>query len=54
MLLETARYLGETLDPTRVYERFREILRDAIPHDGVVVSSFDPGEQVIRCEYAWV
>jgi PAS domain S-box-containing protein len=54
LLLEAARYLGETLDPTRVYERFREILAEAIPHDGVIVSSFDPEEEIIRCEYAWV
>ena len=26
LLLDAARYLGETLDPQRVYERFREIL----------------------------
>jgi PAS domain S-box-containing protein len=54
LLLEAARYLGETLDPHRVYERFREILREAIPHDGVVVSSFDADEELICCDYAWV
>jgi len=54
LLLEAARYLGETLEPTRVYERFREILADAIPHDGVIVSSYDAGEEIIRCDYAWV
>jgi len=54
LLLEAARYLGETLEPTRVYERFREILADAIPHDGVIVSSYDAGEGIIRCDYAWV
>jgi PAS domain S-box-containing protein len=54
LLLEAARYLGETLDPGRIYERFREIMAEAIPHDGVVVSSFDPGEGIIRCDYAWV
>jgi len=54
LLLEAARYLGETLEPTRVYERFREILSDAIPHDGVVVSSYDAEQGIIRCDYAWV
>jgi PAS domain S-box-containing protein len=54
LLLEAARYLGETLEPQRVYERFREIVAEAIPHDGVVVSSFDADEQMIRCDYAWV
>jgi PAS domain S-box-containing protein len=54
LLLEAARYLGETLEPGRVYDRFHELLADSIPHDGVVVSSYDEGERLIRCEYAWV
>ena len=54
LLLEAARYLGETLEPGRVYDRFHELLADSIPHDGVVVSSYDEGESLIRCEYAWV
>ena len=54
LLLEAARYLGETLEPIRVYDRFREIIADAIPHDGVMVSSFDPDQEIIRCDYAWV
>lgn len=54
LLLDAARYLGETLEPHRIYERFREIMAEAIPHDGVVVSSFDPAGRIIRCDYAWV
>ena len=54
LLLDAARYLGETLEIERVYDRFHELLADAIQHDGVVVSSFDERESVIRCEYAWV
>ena len=54
LLLEAARYLGETLEPGRVYDRFHELLADSIPHDGVVVSSYDESESLIRCEYAWV
>jgi two-component system phosphate regulon sensor histidine kinase PhoR len=54
LLLAAARYLGETLDPHHVYERFRELMAEAIPHDGVVVSTFDPSDGTIRCEYAWV
>src|SRR3954451_7807843 len=53
LLLDAARLLGETLVPTRVYDRFREILADAIQHDGIIVSSFDPSTGTIRCEYAW-
>ena len=54
LLLEAARYLNETLDPARVYDRFHELLTDAIQHGGVVVSSYDEAEELIRCEYAWV
>ena len=54
LLLAAARYLNETLELERVYDRFHELLADAVPHGGVVVSSFDPESELIRCEYAWV
>src|SRR3954449_12719353 len=54
LLLEAARQLGETLEPERVYERFHLLLADVVPHDGIVVSSYDEAESLIRCEYAWV
>ena len=54
LLLSAARYLNETLEPERVYDRFHELLEDAIPHAGVVVSSFDVESQLISCDYAWV
>jgi two-component system phosphate regulon sensor histidine kinase PhoR len=54
LLLNAARQLGETLDPERVYERFRELLGDNVRHDGLVVSAYDPSDDLIRCEYAWV
>ena len=37
----------------RVYDRFHELLADVIPHDGVIVSSFDTETEVFHCEYAW-
>jgi PAS domain S-box-containing protein len=54
LLLDAARYLGETLEIERVYDRFHELLADAIQHDGVVVSSFDEHARLIRAEYVWV
>jgi len=54
LLLAAARYLNETLEPDHVYDRFHELLTDAVPHAGVVVSSFDAETERIRCEYAWV
>ncbi|MES1246912.1 MAG: GAF domain-containing sensor histidine kinase [Actinomycetota bacterium] len=53
LLLDAARLLGETLEPQRVYERFREILADAVRYDGLIVSSYEPSDHSIRCDYAW-
>ena len=54
LLLHVARQLGESLEPERVYERFHELLADVVAHDGIVVSSYDRDDGLIRCEYAWV
>jgi two-component system phosphate regulon sensor histidine kinase PhoR len=53
-LLAAARRLAESIDPERVYDSFHELLDEVVPHDGVVVSSVDPDDGLIRCEYAWV
>ena len=53
VLLNAARELGETLEPRRVYVRFHELLADVIPHDALVVSSYDPRDDLIRCQYGW-
>jgi signal transduction histidine kinase len=54
ILLMAARRLGQALVPTEVYQAFHELLAGVVPHDGIVVSSYDAGNDVIRCEYAWV
>jgi PAS domain S-box-containing protein len=54
LLYQAARQLGDTLDPEKVYDRLHELLLPVIPHDGLVVSSYDPADGLIRCEYAWV
>src|SRR5438105_5143029 len=53
LLLDAARQLGETLEPERVYERFRALLGDVVEHDGVIVSSYEDADGLIRCDYAW-
>jgi PAS domain S-box-containing protein len=53
LLLHVARQLGESHEPHRVYERFHELLADVLPHDGLVISSYDDRDDLIRCEYAW-
>ena len=54
LLLAAASYLNETLELERVYDRFHELLADAVPHNGVIVSSFNPETDLISCDYAWV
>ncbi|HJQ74887.1 MAG TPA: histidine kinase dimerization/phospho-acceptor domain-containing protein, partial [Gaiellaceae bacterium] len=53
LLLDAARQLGQTLEPERVYTRFRELLADVVEHDGVIVSSYEDADGLIRCDYAW-
>jgi signal transduction histidine kinase len=54
LLLAAAQRLAESLDPERVYDSFHQLLDEVVPHDGVVVSSFDSADELIHCEYAWV
>ena len=53
LLLHAAREFGESLEPERVYERFHELLTDVVPHDGLIVSSYEERDEIIRAEYAW-
>jgi signal transduction histidine kinase len=53
LLLHAARRLGEGIEPERVYERFHELIGDVLKHDGLIVSSYDERDDLIRCEYAW-
>lgn len=53
VLLHAARRLGEAVEPERVYERFHELIADTLQHDGLIVSSYDDRDDLIRCEYAW-
>jgi PAS domain S-box-containing protein len=52
-LYEAGRLLSETLDAETIYERMRAIVTRTVQVDGLVVSSFDPTDGVIRCEHAW-
>jgi signal transduction histidine kinase len=53
LLLRAARTLGETVDPERVYDRFHDLLAEFVLHNGVLVSSYDVSDGLIRCDYAW-
>src|ERR671930_568391 len=41
LLLDAARQLGESLEPERVYERFRELLGDVVEHEPGVYYDVD-------------
>jgi two-component system, OmpR family, phosphate regulon sensor histidine kinase PhoR len=53
LFLHAARQLGESLEPERIYERFHELLTDVVSHDGLLVSSYDDRDDLIRAEYVW-
>ncbi|MFI5387080.1 MAG: ATP-binding protein [Fimbriimonadales bacterium] len=52
-LLEAARQFGSTLDEQRIYAALQHLISDAMPMDGLIVSSFDPVGELIHCEYGW-
>ena len=54
ILIETARQLGSSLDREAVFARLRDSVSGAMRCDGLMVSSFDRAENMIRCAYAWV
>ena len=53
LLLNAARQLGESVEPERIYKRFHELVAEVIQHDGLIISSYDDRDELIRCEYAW-
>jgi two-component system phosphate regulon sensor histidine kinase PhoR len=53
LLLNAARQFGESVEPERIYERFHQLVADVIQHDGLIISSYDDRDELIRCEYAW-
>jgi signal transduction histidine kinase len=53
LLLTAARQFGESIEPERVYERFHTLLADVVQHDGLIISSYDARDDLIRCQYAW-
>ena len=54
LLVQAARQLGSSLDPNAIYTRLRDTISAAMPLGGLVVSSYDPADRMIRCAYAWL
>lgn len=53
LLLEAGQQLSSTLDSEKICERLRSLVSRAIPCDGIVVSSYDEKEGLIRCDYLY-
>ena len=53
ILLETARQLGGSLEPSAIFARLKHSVCGAVRCDGLIVSAFDRASGVIRCDYAW-
>jgi hypothetical protein len=54
ILLETARQLAGSLEPAAIFARMLASVRGAMVCDGMIASSYDAAEGVIRCQFAWV
>lgn len=52
-LLEAARQFGSTLDEGRIYAALQRLVSSLTAIDGLIVSSFDPATDLIRCEHIW-
>jgi two-component system cell cycle sensor histidine kinase/response regulator CckA len=54
LLCDAGRVLSRTLDPHAVYDALQELVAGIMPCDGLLVSTYDPDDNLIRCAYAWV
>ena len=54
LLYQAGQALSQTLDPSAVFTVLTGLVKRSMPCEGIIISSYDPGEQLIRCEYAVV
>ncbi|MEZ0326522.1 MAG: ATP-binding protein [Fimbriimonas sp.] len=54
LLYEAGRRLTRSLDPILLFASMTELVQEVMPCDGLLVSSYTPVDDLIRCEYAWV
>jgi signal transduction histidine kinase/CheY-like chemotaxis protein len=54
LMYESARRLSGTLLDDEIHDGLRELVASAMPCDGMIVSSYDPGTRTVRCVYGWV
>ncbi len=54
LLYEAGRLLGRTLDPDVIYDTMHEMISQVMDCDSLIVSSYNPEDNLIRCSYAWI
>ncbi len=54
LLYEAGKLLGNTLDPNRIYDTARTLLAGIMDCDALLVSTYSPEDNLIRCAYAWI
>jgi signal transduction histidine kinase/CheY-like chemotaxis protein len=54
LMYEAGRRLSGTLVIDEIYDALRELIQQAMPCDGMIISSYDPNARLVRCVYGWV
>ena len=54
LLYEAGRALGQSLEPSAVFDTMRDLVAQSMDCDALIVSEFDHAREEIRCLYAWV
>src|SRR5438270_12803345 len=54
LLVESSKLFARSLDAPRIYEVLNHVVCSSVDCDGLLVSSFNSREKLIRCEYAFV
>lgn len=54
VLYNAGRMLGRTLDLDQNFDALHQSLRMVVPCDGFFISSYNPAQNIIRCEAAWM
>jgi signal transduction histidine kinase len=54
LLVESGKLFARCIERQVIHETFKNIVRQTMDCDGLIVSSFDPHSGLIRCAFAWV
>ncbi len=54
LLYQASRQLSQMLNLEHIYETFRVFLAQRMPCDRLMISSFDAGTKMIRCDFVWM